>query len=102
MLSPLILLLLISKYLPNLYIFTHKKSILFTIGAAKPKFNNRMQQFRLDNQRTILTYSFKRLSPLTIDFKSTKYTLGWAINSVEECYLHTVEVTGSNPVSPTI
>ena len=60
-----------------------------------------MRQFRLDNQRTILTYSFKRLSPLTIDFKSTKYTLGWAINSVEECYLHTVEVTGSNPVSPT-
>jgi hypothetical protein len=39
---------------------------------------------------------------LTIDFKSTKNTLGWAINSVEECYLHTVEVTGSNPVSPTI
>jgi hypothetical protein len=27
--------------------------------------------------------------------------MGWAINSVEECYLHTVEVTGSNPVSPT-
>jgi hypothetical protein len=26
----------------------------------------------------------------------------WAINSGEECYLHTVEVTGSNPVSPTI
>ena len=25
----------------------------------------------------------------------------WAINSVGECYLHTVEVTGSNPVSPT-
>ena len=24
-----------------------------------------------------------------------------AINSVGECYLHTVEVTGSNPVSPT-
>ena len=28
--------------------------------------------------------------------------MGWAINSVVECYLHTVEVTGSNPVSPTI
>ncbi len=27
--------------------------------------------------------------------------MGWAINSVVECYLHTVEVTGSNPVSPT-
>ena len=40
--------------------------------------------------------------PLTIGSKSTKNTLGWAINSVEECYLHTVEVTGSNPVSPTI
>ncbi len=26
----------------------------------------------------------------------------WAINSAGECYLHTVEVTGSNPVSPTI
>ena len=25
----------------------------------------------------------------------------WAINSGVECYLHTVEVTGSNPVSPT-
>jgi hypothetical protein len=25
-----------------------------------------------------------------------------AINSVGECYLHTVEVTGSSPVSPTI
>ena len=24
----------------------------------------------------------------------------WAINSVGECYLHTVEVTGSIPVSP--
>gem|GEM_PF-3800271 len=24
----------------------------------------------------------------------------WAINSGVECYLHTVEVTGSNPVSP--
>jgi hypothetical protein len=24
----------------------------------------------------------------------------WAINSAGECYLHTVEVTGSNPVSP--
>ena len=24
-----------------------------------------------------------------------------AINSVGECHLHTVEVTGSNPVSPT-
>jgi hypothetical protein len=39
---------------------------------------------------------------LTIDFKSTKNTLGWAINSVEECYLHTVEAGGSNPLSPTI
>lgn len=27
---------------------------------------------------------------------------GWAINSVAECYLHTVEVRGSNPLSPTI
>jgi hypothetical protein len=26
----------------------------------------------------------------------------WAINSAVECYLHKVEVTGSNPVSPTI
>ena len=25
-----------------------------------------------------------------------------AVNSVGECYLHTVEVTGSNPVPPTI
>ena len=25
----------------------------------------------------------------------------WAVNSVGECYLHTVEVTGSNPVPPT-
>src|SRR5438132_4484440 len=29
-----------------------------------------------------------------------KYSLR-AINSAGECYLHTVEVTGSNPVSPT-
>ena len=27
-------------------------------------------------------------------------TRPWAINSTAECYLHTVEVTGSNPVSP--
>lgn len=27
---------------------------------------------------------------------------GWAINSEVECYLHTVEVAGSNPASPTI
>ena len=26
----------------------------------------------------------------------------WAINSVVECHLHTVEVVGSNPISPTI
>lgn len=26
----------------------------------------------------------------------------WAINSVVECHLHTVEVSGSNPLSPTI
>jgi hypothetical protein len=26
----------------------------------------------------------------------------WAINSAGECYLHTVEVAGSNPVLPTI
>ncbi len=26
----------------------------------------------------------------------------WGLNSVGECYLHTVEVTGSNPVVPTI
>ena len=25
----------------------------------------------------------------------------WAVNSAGECYLHTVEVTGSNPVPPT-
>ena len=25
-----------------------------------------------------------------------------AVNSAGECYLHTVEVTGSNPVPPTI
>ena len=25
----------------------------------------------------------------------------WAVNSVGECHLHTVEVTGSNPVPPT-
>ena len=29
------------------------------------------------------------------------YVPQWAINSAGECYLHTVEVTGSNPVSPT-
>ena len=40
--------------------------------------------------------------PLTSEEKSTKNRKGWAINSVVECYLHTVEVTGSNPVSPTI
>ena len=27
---------------------------------------------------------------------------GWALNSAVECHLHTVEVTGSNPVAPTI
>ena len=26
----------------------------------------------------------------------------WALNSAVECHLHTVEVTGSNPVAPTI
>jgi hypothetical protein len=26
----------------------------------------------------------------------------WAVNSAVECHLHTVEVTGSIPVSPTI
>jgi hypothetical protein len=36
---------------------------------------------------------------LTISWNSIKID-PWAINSVEECYLHTVEVTGSNPVSP--
>jgi hypothetical protein len=25
----------------------------------------------------------------------------WALNSAVECHLHTVEVTGSNPVAPT-
>ena len=32
----------------------------------------------------------------------SKIKRAWAINSVEECYLHTVEVAGSNPASPTI
>ena len=27
---------------------------------------------------------------------------GWALNSAVECHLHTVEVTGSNPVAPTM
>jgi hypothetical protein len=26
----------------------------------------------------------------------------WALNSAVECHLHTVEVTGSSPVAPTI
>jgi hypothetical protein len=26
----------------------------------------------------------------------------WAVNSVGECHLHTVEVGGSNPLPPTI
>lgn len=26
----------------------------------------------------------------------------WALNSAVECYPHTVDVTGSNPVAPTI
>jgi hypothetical protein len=30
-----------------------------------------------------------------------KIEKGWAINSVVECYFHTVEVAGSNPASPT-
>jgi hypothetical protein len=29
-------------------------------------------------------------------------TADWALNSAVECHLHTVEVTGSNPVAPTI
>ncbi len=29
-------------------------------------------------------------------------TSGWGLNSAGECYLHTVEVTGSIPVAPTI
>ena len=28
--------------------------------------------------------------------------LKWAVNSAGECYLHTVEVTGSIPVPPTM
>lgn len=28
--------------------------------------------------------------------------LTWAVNSAEECHLHTVEVDGSNPLPPTI
>src|SRR5271166_2399254 len=28
--------------------------------------------------------------------------ISWALNSAVECHLHTVEVTGSNPVAPTI
>jgi hypothetical protein len=39
---------------------------------------------------------------LTLEGKSSKNKGPWAINSAVECYLHTVEVTGSNPVSPTI
>lgn len=48
---------------------------------------------------------------LPIDFKTKKFNLIFnysivtcnfgAINSEGECHLHTVEVTGSNPVSPT-
>jgi hypothetical protein len=38
---------------------------------------------------------------LTSADKSNKNKEPWAINSAVECYLHTVEVTGSNPVSPT-
>jgi hypothetical protein len=38
---------------------------------------------------------------LTSARKSSKNKDPWAINSAVECYLHTVEVTGSNPVSPT-
>ncbi len=35
---------------------------------------------------------------------SLRYYRGksWAVNSAGECYLHTVEVTGSNPVPPTM
>jgi hypothetical protein len=33
---------------------------------------------------------------------SDKIKKHWALNSAVECHLHTVEVTGSNPVAPTI
>src|ERR1019366_3734970 len=42
--------------------------------------------------------------PHAIDGNDSNWLNGnsWALNSAVECHLHTVEVTGSNPVAPTI
>ena len=45
---------------------------------------------------------FLHLDTLTSSWLDTHRFSEWAINSVVECHLHTVEVTGSSPVSPTI
>ena len=39
--------------------------------------------------------------PLGWRFTGSQATDSWAINSAVECHLHTVEVSGSNPLSPT-
>src|ERR1035437_7000190 len=39
---------------------------------------------------------------LPAGFATIKIPQLWALNSAVECHLHTVEVTGSNPVAPTI
>ena len=47
---------------------------------------------------------FSSLSPIDKDkpFRYNLLPLQRAINSAVECHLHTVEVVGSNPISPTI
>ena len=43
----------------------------------------------------------KKSLDFTCNFPIYFHVLPGAINSAGECHLHTVEVTGSNPVSPT-
>ena len=41
-------------------------------------------------------------APLACLSRSSPEPVDWALNSAVECHLHTVEVTGSNPVAPTM
>src|ERR1019366_7432180 len=44
----------------------------------------------------------RRATGVSAPFATIEIPQLWALNSAVECHLHTVEVTGSNPVAPTI
>ena len=48
-----------------------------------------------------LNSSRSRVRGSATKFVTIQITATWALNSAVECHLHTVEVTGSNPVAPT-